>query len=122
MEYWLKHNYNKILNRDIAIEMLEQAVNLPYIELERNKYRHKANLHLQRSYNLVVALDKRIAVDGLIGPQTLRAVNNCNKPIGLYNALNVIQGNHYIYLAEHDEKYKSFVVGWLNNRIDIKKH
>jgi hypothetical protein len=33
--------------------------------------------------------------------------------------LNGYQIKHYINLAENSNKYKSFIAGWANNRIEI---
>jgi lysozyme family protein len=111
-EFWLNHNYNKIKNRDIAIEMFDQAVNMG---------QSTANRNLQKSNNLLTAAKDiyPITVDGVIGPQTLRAINHCSKPIALFNVLNGYQIKHYINLAENSNKYKSFIAGWANNRIEI---
>lgn len=107
-EFWLDQKYNKIKNRDVAIEMFDQAVNMGP---------GRANRNLQKSYNLLV--DNKISVDGVIGPNTLKAVNGCNKPVGLFNLLNGYQIMHYINLAENSKKYRSFIRGWVNKRIEI---
>jgi lysozyme family protein len=107
-EFWLDQKYNKIKNRDVAIEMFDQAVNMGP---------GRANRNLQKSYNLLV--DNPITVDGVMGPNTLRAVNHCNKPVGLFNLLNGYQIMHYINLAENSQKYRSFIRGWVNKRIEI---
>jgi len=111
-EFWLNHKYNKIKNRNIAIEMFDQAVNMG---------QGTANKNLQKSNNLLTAADDiyPIAVDGVIGPQTLKAINGCSKPIALFNVLNGYQIKHYINLAENSNKYKTFIAGWANNRIEI---
>jgi lysozyme family protein len=107
-EFWLDQQYNKIKNRDIAKEMFDQAVNMGP---------GRANRNLQKSYNLL--FDDEISVDGVIGPNTLKAINHCGKPISLFNLLNGYQIMHYINLAEKSEKYKSFIRGWVNKRIEI---
>jgi lysozyme family protein len=107
-EFWLDQKYNKIKNRDVAIEMFDQAVNMGP---------GRANRNLQKSYNLLS--DNQISVDGAIGPNTLKAVNSCNKPVGLFNLLNGYQIMHYINLAENSQKYRSFIRGWVNKRIEI---
>jgi lysozyme family protein len=111
-EFWLDHKYNKIQNRDIAKEMFDQAVNMGQTTANRN---------LQKSNNLLTADDDiyPISVDGVMGPQTLKAINHCSKPIALFNILNGYQIKHYINLAENSKKYKSFIAGWANNRIEI---
>lgn len=107
-EFWLDQKYDRLKNRDIAIEMFDQAVNMGPA---------RANRNLQKSYNLL--FDNRIAEDGIIGPNTLRVVNRCSKPTALFNLLNGYQIMHYINLAENSAKYRSFIRGWVNKRIKI---
>jgi lysozyme family protein len=117
-EYWTRNKYNKIKNRQIAGEVFEQAVNLPIIELRERKVL-KANVYLQKAYNLVTR-KKQITVDGLIGPQTLKAINSCSRVIAFLNLLNGLQAKHYLEVVEKYPKLRSFVVGWFNKRITIK--
>lgn len=107
-EFWLDQKYDRLKNRDIAIEMFDQAVNMGPA---------RANRNLQKSYNLL--FDNRIAEDGIIGPNTLKVVNRCSKPTALFNLLNGYQIMHYINLAENSAKYRSFIRGWVNKRIKI---
>lgn len=117
-EYWIRNYYNKIKNRKIAKEVFEQAVNLPTIETKgRNVL--KANIHLQKSFNLVSK--NGITVDGLIGPQTIQAVNSCSRVIPLFNILNGLQARHYLEVVEKHPELKAFIVGWFNKRIKITK-
>jgi lysozyme family protein len=106
--YWKNQKYNKILNRDIAKEMFDQAVNMGP---------NTANKNLQKAYNLLTL--NTITEDGIIGPKTLEAVNNYAKPTALFNLLNGYQIKHYITLAENSDKFKSFIAGWINKRIEI---
>ncbi len=118
-EYWARNNYHKLKNSKIAKEVFEQAVNLPTINYkERNVL--KANVHLQKAYNLA-SRKKEITVDGLIGPQTLKAINSCNRVVPLFNLLNGMQARHYLEIVEKNDKLKDFIVGWFNKRIRIKK-
>jgi lysozyme family protein len=106
--YWKNHYYHKINNENIAIEMFDQAVNMGP---------NTANKNLQKAYNLLTF--DTIQEDGIIGPETLEAVNNHAKPTALFNLLNGYQIMHYIKLAERNDKFKSFIAGWVNKRIEI---
>jgi lysozyme family protein len=108
IHYWKNQRYNEILNRYIAIEMFDQAVNMGA---------DRANRNLQKSYNLLSS--RRIVVDGVIGLETLKAVNTCSRPTALFNLLNGYQIMHYIKLAERDDKFRLFIAGWVNKRIEI---
>ena len=112
--YWNNLGYDEIDNEDIAIEMFDQAVNMGPAN---------ANKNLQKSYNLLaVPLGKnQIAEDGVIGPNTLAAVNSLSKQTALFNLLNGYQIMHYIKLAEAKNHYKTFLAGWINKRIEIIK-
>ena len=117
-EYWHRNKYNKIKNRRIAKEVLEQAINLPTIVFKSRKVL-KANYHLQKAYCL--ASDEEIAVDGIIGNETLEAVNNCPEIIQLFNILNGYQAKHYLEIVETHPELEDFVNGWFNKRIEIRK-
>ena len=117
-EYWIKNKYNQIINRKIAKEVFEQAINLPYIEVN-GRFVLKANYHLQKAYNFVS--DNQITVDGLVGPQTIEAVNSCSRVIPFFNMLNGLQAKHYLDVVDSNPKLKAFIVGWFNKRIEIKK-
>ena len=108
-EFWKRNRYGEILNRELQKEMFDLAVNTGS---------RTANRYLQRAYNLLN--QKGITVDGIIGPQTLRAVNSYPHPNCLFNLLNGYQARHYINLAEKDKTQKSFIRGWFM-RVTIKR-
>jgi len=64
-----------------------------------------------------------IVVDRVIGPATLGALDGYLRTRGktgeqvLVRALNALQGERYIALAEGRAANESFVFGWLSNRI-----
>ncbi|MFW6409542.1 MAG: glycoside hydrolase family 108 protein [Halanaerobiales bacterium] len=100
--YWKEQNYHKIKDKHIAIEMFDQAVNMGP---------KTANKNLQKSYNILTK--DNIAVDGIIGSQTLWAINNYKRPDYIFNMLNAYQARHYINLVEDDESQKVFIKGWI---------
>ena len=108
-EFWQKNRYGEILNRKISKEMFDLAVNVGA---------RQANTYLQKSYNLLA--DKNIAEDGIMGPETLSAVNGYAHPNCLFNLLNGYQAKHYIELAERDKSQRSFIRGWFR-RVKIKR-
>jgi len=103
--YW---DYEYIDNEKIAIECFEQAVNMGVAT---------ANRHLQRAYNLLS--DDVIAEDGIVGPKTIQAINNCPYQDDLYKLLNILQAMRYIRICEADESQKKFIRGWMK-RIELK--
>lgn len=112
-DYWDALSLDAIteLSPGVAIELFEQGVNMGT---------GRAAEHLQRVLNALnrQARDYRdIAVDGDVGPGTLRALDSCIKKRGdrnLLAALNALQGAFYIRLAERRESQESFLNGWLN--------
>lgn len=117
-EYWLKNDYGAIKNQRIAKEVFEQAINLPYIVIN-DRGVLKANYHLQMAY--VYTAGDEITIDGLIGPQTLNAVNNCTEPVMLHNILNGFQAKHYLEVREKYPHLQAFIRGWFKQRIKIIK-
>ena len=61
-----------------------------------------------------------VVVDGLIGPITVAALGDCFLSKGegiILLALNCLQGQYYIDLAERYPKNERFIRGWLEKRV-----
>jgi lysozyme family protein len=118
--YWDGLSLDEVaaLSIPIAAEVADSAVNCGA---------RRAAEWLQRSLNVFnrnAALYSDIRVDGDIGPQTLQALRRYLQSRAddqgewvLLRALNVLQGAHYLTLAERREKDEVFVFGWLKNRV-----
>ncbi len=107
--FWKEPKINKIKNRWIQMEIFEQGVNMgPSEAIER----------LQKAYNILTG--EGITEDGIIGPQTLKAVNTYSEPNKLYKVLNCEQYNKYKELVKKDDSQRVFLLGWLN-RVNIIK-
>jgi len=85
-----------------------------------------ASKWLQRSLNVLNAQGTHwadIAVDGKIGPATLRSLKALRSRRGtrgisvLVKMLDSLQGQYYISLAERRAKDETFVFGWFDHRI-----
>ena len=65
-----------------------------------------------------------IAVDRNIGPRTLAALDGFLRARGaggeivLLRAMEALQGERYVALAERRPSQEAFLYGWLANRID----
>mgnify|MGYP001259337838 FL=1 len=107
------------LSERIAAELVDTGVNMgPAV----------ATMFLQRSLN---ALNRQqrdypdIAVDGACGPRTLAALRAYLAKRGtegetvLLKALNCLQGERYIDIAERRPKDEEFVYGWLRARVSL---
>ncbi len=117
--YWLRPGYDRVAERApaIAAELFDTGVNMgPAV----------ATGLLQRALN---ALNRGasdypdIATDGRVGPATLAALDGFlarRGPAGervLLTAIEALQGERYIHLAERRPANEAFVYGWLANRI-----
>jgi len=117
--YWLRPGYDRVGLRapKIAAELFDTGVNMGIAT---------ATGFLQRALN---ALNRSardypdIAVDRDIGPRTLSALDAFLRVRGkggetvLLRAMEALQGERYIALAERRPSQEAFLYGWLANRI-----
>ena len=117
--YWLRPAYDRVGLRapKIAAELFDTGVNMGTAT---------ATGFLQRALN---ALNRSardypdIAVDRTIGPRTLSALDAFLRVRGkggetvLLRAMEALQGERYIALAERRPSQEAFLYGWLANRI-----
>ena len=115
-EFWNKIQADLLPTQLIADELFESSINLGV---------PAASEILQRSINLLNRNSKLypdILVDGIIGTQTLAALNKSIAANGeklLFNLLNFYQAKRYIEIMEKDHTQEIFI-GWFS-RIDIIK-
>lgn len=96
--YWLKHKYNQIaeVNPKIAIFMFQFGVNCG-------------------DGTAIKILQRLIGVndDGIIGPQTLKAISNSNEQ-ELIIKLSESQLERYKELVDNDDSQNDFMHGWIS--------
>jgi len=118
--YWLRPRLDEIAKRssDVAAELFDTGANMgPAV----------AVTFLQRA---LTALNRNgkdypdLVPDGRIGPQTLAALDaflelrgRGNGESVLLRALEALQGERYLRLAERRPANEAFLYGWLANRI-----
>jgi lysozyme family protein len=117
--YWIGPGYDAVAEHapSIAAELFDTGVNMgPKI----------ATGFLQRALN---ALNRGardyadIALDGAVGPRTLAALTGFLATRGaggegvLLKAIEALQGERYLDLAERRPANEAFLYGWLANRI-----
>jgi lysozyme family protein len=117
--YWLRPAYHRIAERapTIAAELFDTGVNMgPAV----------ATGFLQRALN---ALNRGgrdypdVATDGKVGPRTLAALDGFLAVRGkggltvLLKAIEALQGERYLRLAETRPANEAFLYGWLANRV-----
>ncbi|MBN8804010.1 MAG: hypothetical protein BGO58_12965 [Sphingopyxis sp. 65-8] len=117
--YWLRPAFDRVAARAprIAAELFDTGVNMGTAI---------ATGFLQRALNALnrTARDyPDITVDRAIGPRTLSALDGFLKARGkggetvLLRAMEALQGERYIALAERRPSQEAFLYGWLANRI-----
>ena len=117
--YWDKLRCGDIQDQDIAEELFDTGVNCGT---------RTAGEFLQRALNIFNKKEKLyadIAVDGGVGPITIRTLATALAAAGWYRlcilrALDCLQGNRYIELCERKEKHETHAGGWFRNRVGVK--
>jgi len=118
--YWLRPRFDQVANRStrLAAELFDTGVDMgPAV----------ATTFLQRA---LTALNRNgrdyadLTPDGRVGPLTLQALDAYLETRGrkggetvLLRALEALQGERYLRLAERRPANEAFLYGWLANRI-----
>ncbi|HUG46624.1 MAG TPA: glycosyl hydrolase 108 family protein, partial [Sphingomicrobium sp.] len=122
--YWLRPRFDAVekRSRPVAAELFDTGVNMgPAV----------ATTFLQRALSALNRERKDypdLVPDGRIGPATLAALDSFLKIRGtsggetvLLRALDALQGERYIRLAERRPANQAFLYGWLANRIGTEE-
>lgn len=118
-KYWKKVGGHRIADQEIAEEMFDTGVNCGW---------KVAVLFLQRTLNVLNAKGRKfmdLKVDGDFGPKTAQVLERCLAIAPWYRlcvlrALDSLQCVRYIELAERNEKFESFMAGWLRTRVGVE--
>lgn len=100
--WWLKYQYYLIQDNDVCAKTFDLAVNMPA---------NSAHKLLQLSVNRL--RNKPIGVDGIIGEQTLEAVNN-ECPLLIMDEFRISAKNYYISIVNAKPQMTWALKGWLN--------
>ena len=100
-DYWKKFGFDRIEDCKIATKVFDMGVNMGG---------HTAIKLLQSALGLI---NQEVTVDGLIGPQTLGAIEESNR-ILLRDALCLKAKERYIHLMARNSRLLSFRRGWYN--------
>lgn len=95
--YWDVCGGDKICNSQIANLLVDYAVNCGC---------RTAIKAIQR------LLD--VQVDGVVGSQTIGAINAYSEPLELFDRLMEVRRNHYLKIVEKNPSQKCFLKGWFN--------
>lgn len=117
--YWLRPGFDKVaeLAPRVAAELFDTGINMgPEVAIS----------FLQRGLNALNrgAVDYAdIPLDGRLGPGTLAALAGFRRARGakgeevLLKAIEALQGERYVELAERRPANEAFLYGWLANRL-----
>lgn len=100
-DWWDRYSYGRINNLDVATKVFDMAVHMgPYT----------AHRILQEA---LVWIGHSVKLDGIIGPETIKATNEAN-PERLLEALRYLSAMHFYQLVRANRKLEKYLVGWLN--------
>lgn len=116
--FWDTMCLDQVEKEDIALEIFDSSVNIGpgvvavWVQTILNGLNEKETLW------------SNLAIDGAMGLGTVGILNKATKvpetKVIIFNALNSFQTVHYFTLAKSDSRFKTFMYGWLRNRIEFE--
>jgi len=109
--YWDSNKLDNVNNQNIVNEMFDTAVNMG---------RNRAAKFLQESLSYLNRNERLyddLAIDGNIGPATLRSLDcilDSNEEELLLKILNVLQGYHYLQYMKKKPTQEKYMRGWFD--------
>lgn len=100
-DWWLRLRLNEIRDDAVATKILDTCVNVG------------ARTGIRLLQRALRAIGRPVAVDGIVGPETIRAVNEV-EPLQLLEALRSEQADYYRELIRRNPKLAQFEKGWTN--------
>ncbi|MEG3013145.1 MAG: glycosyl hydrolase 108 family protein [Cetobacterium sp.] len=108
-DYWDINKLDEIKNIEIACEIFDTGVNCGV---------RTAAKFMQEAYNLLTPGNK-LVTDGIIGKNTIKLINEFNKPERILKLSNALQAEYYLKITRNREANESFIFGWLDKRVKI---
>jgi lysozyme family protein len=102
-EYWQPMRMAEVENQTVANKFFDMAVNMGV---------RQAAIYAQRALNALPDREARLVEDGVIGGQTLAAINAA-KPIEFYQMLCELSAEHYRHVAAVNPAQAVNLRGWL---------
>lgn len=99
-DFYAKYGYGRLNDEAAATKIFDMAVNMGPATAHRL---------LQEA---LVFLGYPVAVDGIIGPQTIGAANKAD-PRRLLQVLRWMAAYHYYRIADQRPQSRAFLLGWL---------
>lgn len=108
-DWWDGHGYSSIHNQPVATKLFDMAVNMGPTQSVRL---------CQRALNYLLPPPREIPVDGVLGPQTITAINTAD-PVLFLLALRAYHAYWYLILVEGpDQRFEVFSKTWLRRAMD----
>jgi len=98
--WWRKYGYGEIINQAVATKVFDLAVNMGAPQ---------AHLLVQRALK---ACDFLVVDDGILGPKSIAAINQC-EPGALLAAIRSQAAGFYRLIAAKHPHYDRYLKGWL---------
>ena len=102
-EYWHPMRLAEVENQNLANKLFDMGVNMGV---------RQAAIYAQRALNALASAGVRLVEDGVIGGQTLEAINAA-QPIALYQLLCELSAEHYRHVAMVNPAQAANLRGWL---------
>lgn len=99
-DWWQRYGYGRLQDDVVATKVFDMAVNMGPATAHRL---------LQEA---LVFLSYSIAVDGILGPQTIGAANKAD-PKRLLQVLRWLAAHYYYRIAAQRPQSQAFLIGWL---------
>lgn len=103
-EFYTEMKLSKIKEAMLAEELIDNAINSSCEDAVKI---------IQNSYNILSVKGKNLEVDGIMGEETIKAINNYKNPLELFVWVNMNQFNYY---KEHNAS-SSFMKEWINDKV-----
>lgn len=100
--WWDKYGYSQVDEQAIATKLISISINIDHIGA------HKCLQRACRAAGGYVLLE-----DGILGPKTFNAINNCD-PIKLLPAFKSEAAGYYRSIRLKNGNEQEFIKGWLN--------
>ncbi len=102
-DYWDRMKLDRITSQPVAEEAFDTAVNCGTLT---------AGKILQKALNFIHP-NSKLVVDGLIGPRSIFACNDCWHTTALLKCMNGMQFMHYYKIVKNKPSQLRFFRGWL---------
>lgn len=99
--YWDKWQLDKVVSDKVALVLFDQCVNWGI-----------GKSTVKRVQSALVNCGKKVDVDGVIGPQTIKAINSIDESEFIYRYVCLIQEG-YVGIVKRNPSQMVFLLGWL---------